>query len=319
MTPATDIIRTMGPAPWRPGYFRRIRIYLNEMYPLPKRVLFSALAYVSLAALLRRVNRVDAPLSLLVSFIGIWSFFAVMLILRLMDELKDKEIDSRLFPYRPLPSGRILESDIVFSMAAVIIFYLAANLWAGPAFWMALVVLGYCLIMFKHFFIPHILRRSLLLTLATHNPVVPLLLSYALTLFAIGNQLPLADLNWPSSVFVVVMDWAPVFAWEIARKIRSRDEETEYVTYSQIFGRVGSVLIAGGAQTVTFFIGLYFAWTLSLSLAFITLWCAGYLIPIWAYARFIQNPTPATSKLGPYAEAYLLIVLAVQIIGALSN
>ena len=55
--------------------------------------------------------------------------------LRLMDELKDQEVDRALFRDRPLPSGRIHEADIVFTLWVGIALFLAPNLAAvAPAF-----------------------------------------------------------------------------------------------------------------------------------------------------------------------------------------
>jgi hypothetical protein len=59
-------------------------------------------------------------------------------------------------------------------------------------------------------------------------------------------------------------------------------------------------------------IGLYFAWTLSLSPLFVVLWSAAYAVLVTAYTRFLFTPTPVTSKLGPYAEAYMVAVLVIQ-------
>ena len=106
------------------------------------------------------------------------------LILRLMDELKDRETDRELFSDRPVPSGRVLESDIRASLVTVIVLFIGANLWAGAALWTAVCVLGYALLMFRYFFVPRILRKYLLLNLATHNPVIPILLLYVVVLFS---------------------------------------------------------------------------------------------------------------------------------------
>jgi hypothetical protein len=104
------------------------------------------------------------------------------------------------------------------------------------------------------------------------------------------------------------------FAWEIVRKIRASEEENEYVTYSQILGPMGAVFVGGAAQTVTFIIGLYFYWTLSLTAFFLGILVAGYLVVLGSYVRFVLNPTPVTSKLKPSAEQYMLCVFVAQIL-----
>jgi hypothetical protein len=135
---------------------------------------------------------------------------------------------------------------------------------------------------------------------------------HLVAVFSAEQGLAFSNLDRRYTLALILMNWAIVFAWEIARKIRCQEEETAYVTYSQIFGRPGAVLIAAGAQTVAFAIGLYFAWNLPLSTAFVALWSAAYAVPLGAYARFLLKPTPASAKLGPYAEFYMLAVLGIQ-------
>jgi UbiA prenyltransferase family len=298
----------------QPGYFSRMHTYLACMHPVPHHILFSALLYLSLAFLMRRASDVGSPIFSPYAGIGIGGFFCVMLLTRLMDEIKDKEIDSKLFPSRPLPSGKVVESDINFSITLVVAIYLIANLWAGPALWVALLVIGYSLLMFVHFFIPHILKKSILLTLATQNPLIALVLLHVLTLFSVENGVPLKALNWRTAFLLIVMYWSMFLAWEIARKIRSQEEENAYVTYSQVFGAKGAVLIAWGAQSLTLVIALYFHSSLSFSAIFVALLAAGYLSALWGHARFLLKPTAANSHLGDFAQRFIISVLVAPLV-----
>lgn len=296
------------------GYFRRMRIYLKVMYPLGQRFISAAICYVSFVILLGRIHSLPLSFFSPYSLLGTWNIFALLLILRLMDELKDKEIDLDLFKERPVPSGKVLESDISFSLTAMIVLYLTSNIWIGEVFWMAVAVLAYALLMFKYFFIPRILRKHLLLNLATHNPIVALMLFHVVILFSAQYSLSLKRLDWNSLFLLVVMFWAMFFAWEIGRKIRSKEEENEYVTYSQIFGRNGAVLVTGGAQTITFIIALYFLQTLSLSWVFVVILATGYALTMWAHLRFVFKPNPVTSKLRSFGERYIVSVFVAFIV-----
>jgi hypothetical protein len=296
------------------GFLKRMRIYLGEMYPVLPRFLAAALLVISFLSFLERIQKVPTMIYSPGTFIGIWSIFALLLILRLMDELKDKEIDRELFPERPIPAGKVSESDIQFSLIAIIALYVMVNMYFGKVLWMSLVVLGYSFLMFKYFFIPRILRQHLLLNLASHNPIIPIMLFYLVMLFSAQNQLPLQNIRWSSIALLVVMYWSMSFAWEIARKVRSAGEENAYVTYSQIFGRIGVVLVAGSAQTVAFVIGLYFYRTLSFSIVFLVILAAGYGLTMIGHVRFIFEPNPVTSKLKPFAERYILSVFIARIV-----
>jgi 4-hydroxybenzoate polyprenyltransferase len=280
--------------------------YLGEMYPIPRFLGNWLLLYAGFSAILARIHGLRLDLFSWHSAVGIVSLFLFGLILRFMDELKDRDVDRELFSHRPFPSGRVLESDIKISLIFVMVLFVLVNAGMGSAFLMAIVLIGYSLLMFRFFFMPTILRRYLLLALVTHNPVVALTLLYLVAVFAFGQGLPLSGINWPQTLLLIVMFWAMLFAWEVARKIRSPEEENAYVTYSRILGLPGAVLLSGGVQTVSFIIGLYFFKTLSLTLVFLALLTIGYGRTVWAYIHFLMAPSPLTSKLKPCAEQYTL-------------
>jgi 4-hydroxybenzoate polyprenyltransferase len=288
------------------GFPERMGVYLGKMYPIPRLLGTWGLIYLGFTAILARIHAVHLPLFSWHAAAGIASLFLFGLILRLMDELKDRDIDQELFSDRPLPSGRVSESDIKVSLIGTVGLFLLVNAWMGKALLMAMLLLGYSLLMFRFFFMPTILRRYLLLALATHNPVVALTLLYVVVVFAVGNSMPLSGIHWPQTLLLIVMFWSLLFAWEVSRKIRSPEEENAYVTYSRILGRLGAVFLAGGAQTVSFVIGLYFTKSLALSIVFPAVLTIGYGRTVLAYWRFRVDPSPLTSKLKPYAEQYTL-------------
>ncbi len=296
------------------GFFGRMRIYFAEMYPPPARLLTAGLAYLAIAAFAVSVHGGTIPLAAAHTAVGIWSIFALMLILRLMDEIKDSDIDAALFPDRPLPSGRVRESDIVFTLATVSVLFVAANLWSGAALWLALFALGYAFLMFRYFFARDLLRRNLLITLATHNPIIAIVVVYCIAL-AVGQAGISPDqIDWGISLPFVAMVWAPFLAWEIARKIRAPEEEDAYVTYSRIFGRRGAVAFALCAQTAALAIGIYLFRTLDLSPFYPTALFFGYGVMVRAYARFLAEPSPTTSRLEAPAQGFAAMLLAVQVV-----
>lgn len=288
------------------NFYQRMWIYLTEMYPIPIRLLNAILLYVSFNALICKIHDLKFLFLSPYTLIGSFSVFAIMLILRMMDELKDKEVDRALFRIRPLPSGRVLESDLGYSLVIMIMLFLAVNLWYSQVLLMALFVLSYALLMFKYFFIPGILRKYLLLNLATHNPIIPIILFYLLVLFSVEHKIALEHLLILESILLIFMYWLLFFAWEISRKIRSKEEENAYITYSHIFGRFGSVLIAGTAQTFVFLIALYIYQTFAFSLLFIAILLLAYIIAVFGFIRFLHRPNPQSSKLSPFAELYIL-------------
>jgi 4-hydroxybenzoate polyprenyltransferase len=297
------------------GRLRRTMGYLREMFPLGPRVLLSGAVALGFMGALGRVH--GTPFSFLSSSarLGCFSALALMLMLRLMDDLKDRDIDPALFPERALPSGRVRVSDIRWALGVVVTVFLLAHLRSGWGRLSALLLLAYALLMFRHFFARDRLRKNLLLTLATHNPVIAVLLIHLTVLFAHGQHLGLRSLRPGPVVLLIVMSWSVTFSWEIARKIRSAEEENAYVTYSRILGRRGAVLLAGGAQTAALAAAAALTLTVPLSAGFLATAAAGYAVALAVHLAFLFAPSPLTSRrLKPAAEACVLAAFAAGVI-----
>jgi 4-hydroxybenzoate polyprenyltransferase len=232
-----------------------------------------------------------------------------------MDELKDEDIDRKLFPNRPLPSGRVSTGDIKQTLAGAMILYIAAHFFAGAALWTALLVLGYSVLMFKRFFAPELLRGNLIITLITHNPIVPLMLCQGFVIFAAQHGLSLKVLRGDLIVPFVIMLWLSFLAWELARKIRAPEQENAYVTYSRLFGRVGAVGVTAAIQAMAFCIGLYFWRRFSLSWVYIAILTFGLLCIFVGYCRFVLHPSARTARLKHYAATFLICTEVAQLAG----
>jgi 4-hydroxybenzoate polyprenyltransferase len=287
----------------------RLGVYLAEMYPVPQRAAAALLVALGLTIPVARLHGVESSALSPATLLSAWAVFTFLLVLRLMDELKDVEVDRALFPERPVPSGRVLESDLSAALVVVVGLFLGAHLVAGAALGTAVFVLAYALLMSRWFFIPERMRPDLPLTLATHTPVIPLLLLHLVATFAAVNGLPLGGLRWSAVLPLVASLWAGFFAWEIARKIRAPEEETGYVTYSRLRGMKGSVALAAAAQTLSLGLGLWLGARHGFPPAFVVPAVGGYLIALGGHLRFLSAPGPATSRLRPSAEAQVFGLL----------
>jgi 4-hydroxybenzoate polyprenyltransferase len=296
------------------AYSQRMRVYFSEMFPIPQHTALALLTYLSIAVFARWLEKQSSPIASWYTLLGVISVFGLWLILRLMDELKDADIDRKLFPDRPLPSGRVSAADIKITLAGAILLYLLAHLPAGPAFWTALLVLGYAALMFKRFFAEELLRKSLIITLVTHNPIVAWMLTQCFVIFAAEHGLELHELRWNLIMPFIIMLWSPLLAWEMARKIRCAEEETDYVTYSRLFGRVGAVVLTAGIQTIALGIGIFFWDRFSLSWIYVAILFFGWGLNFLGDVRFVLHPNRRTAKLKYYAVAFLLCVEIAQLV-----
>lgn len=277
--------------------------YVVEMYPLHVNVPYSFMLFFGYYLLLQVVYGLTRPLLLTMeSVLGACTLAAFTLLLRVFDEFKDYEHDVKLFPNRPLPAGRVTKRDLKILAWSLIVLMTAINLVLGKGLVGYAILLAYGLLMLKFFFLPDLHRGSLLLTLATHNPVAIFVHLYVLAVFMQDHHVAPTDVR-PGALLGILMFWGLIFAWETGRKIRSPEEEDDYVTYSRIFGTRMAPLLPMAGLTVSFGLGVWFALTLGLPS-----WLIWVLSAAWAYAmsgfiRFLVAPSPRTSRLRPHVEA----------------
>jgi len=215
------------------GFARRVMVYLWETYPPPPAAVLACLQFFTLYFLAFWVhdtkNLVITPHALT----GVTTCFLFMLFLRVADELKDVEVDTVMFPDRPLPSGRVLESDlwIVLIVTLQTLFLLNMAYPGGLMAFLALIV--FALLTFRYFFLPELIANNLLLAFLTHNPLTLLTGLYILSIPSNGFSWSILRLE---PVLLAVWFWFFGIIWEFTRKIRAPEQETTYVTYSRLFG-----------------------------------------------------------------------------------
>jgi 4-hydroxybenzoate polyprenyltransferase len=291
--------------------------YLQEMYPLPLRFPLAAIIGSSAVLFTRWTMGGESIAPFVPIALCSAAVFLLLLLLRLMDELKDVDIDRALFRDRPLPSGRVREHDIRWSMVVTAAAYVGVHLLYPATLITALPLLGFTWLMYRYFFIPGVLRENLFLNLATHNPVIPLIFLHCVFVSVTAAGADPSALPWTLLASGVLMLWSVMFAWEIARKIRAPRDENAYVTYSQLLGRGGAVALAFGAQTLG--AGLFLTFVLTGG------WTPWALLPLGAaysgllviYARFLLQPqTERARLLRPAAEVYAVAMMLSVILGS---
>ena len=263
------------------------------MYPPIPAFLVSVSSFFSLyflSAVLR-----DEPLQVSgASLAGALTIFLFLLFLRVSDEWKDREVDKLLFPTRPLPSGRVLLSDLKVLLGGVCILMVILNIFWTNALLPFLLLFGYGWLMFFYFFIPQIISKSLLWALLTHNPSV-----LCMNLYVLSISSPFT----PTTLLLALLFWLPALAWELSRKIRAPEEETEYQTYSKIFGYRGATLIPLGLFGIHCMAILRLP--IPLSIPFRSLLTLTFLVLLLFFLRFLHTPNSKTSKLKPFVEGYM--------------
>lgn len=232
------------------------------MYPIPSRLALGfivAMEIYFIVLLNQGVTDFNVGIQEIVLGFTVFSFLCW---LRIADDFKDYELDYRLFAHRPLPSGRVHKKDLKIFASCLIVVTITLNF-----IFMSHIHFIFCIILYTYgslmavwFFQKHKIQKSLPLALVTHNPVQMIMNIYIISFVIIKYNLEIFTLHNILAVFTL---YFPALIWEVSRKIRAPKDETEYVTYSKLFGykkSVNFVFIITWVDIVTNFI---LVWNLS--------------------------------------------------------
>lgn len=310
---------------------KRLRIYFKEMYPiLPRLVLgyivameiyFMVLLNHGVFLKIDKFERLGEQLQIWIwiddkagidygsclGYIGIqelllgFTVFAFLCWLRIADDLKDYELDCRLFPERALPSGRVHKKDLVVLAVILGIVTVLLNIALMPNWIFCIILYTYGSLMAVWFFQKHKISKCLPLALLTHNPVQLVLNIYIISFVIMKfKYIPIFDTYNMLAVFTL---YFPALIWEVTRKIRAPKDETEYVTYSKLFGYKKATVFALIVTWIDIITNFILVWQLnivSVLLLFIDVSWMTYI-----FIDFIKDPT--RYKLVDKVEKYTYI------------
>ena len=288
----------------------RLGAYLWDMFPLHLMVPVSIAKFYAFYFVLHAFGS-DGPIPVtMVSMLGALTFTLGLLIARVYDELKDAPADIRLaaagdprYMDRPIVTGAVKLEDLQSFRWLITLLAIGLNVVVPPTMMVGFVFMfGVLWLSYKWFFWPAI-QKSLFLALITHNPLVVVLQIYIISAFVAefdGSALGV----W--TLVLMLGLWFPMTAWEISRKQRIPEDETDYETYTKVFGFkrapwVAAFFVAASTAcmlAVWSHVGLPIGYPIVLGL--------GALLAIGSYMRFYFTPSTETSKLQPPTEAFVM-------------
>ena len=239
---------------------------------------------------------------------GAISIVLFSLLLRVYDELKDAEADIRLgqagdprYKDRPIVTGAVTVGELGIFRWVITMVLIAINAPLGG--WS---VIGFTILFlvtwlsFKWYFVP-VISRHLLLAFVTHNPITLLFGGYIVAVYAGDFGTQSID-GWV--LILLLAFWAPLGAWETARKIRAPEDETDYQTYSQVFGWklapfVPIAFIVLGTTCIIFLSG-----QAGLSWVLPAVAVGASCIPVYRCMAFRISPSNKTAVIQPFVELY---------------
>jgi 4-hydroxybenzoate polyprenyltransferase len=220
--------------------------------------------------------------------------FLFFLQLRIADEFKDFEEDSRYRPYRPVPRGLVTLRELGWVGAAAAAIQLGVALWLKPS--LALLLAGvwvYLVLMSKEFFVPRWLKARPVLYMLSHMVIVPLVDFYATAC----DWWPVLGRPPQGLFWFVAVSYCNGLVIEIGRKVRAPADEEEGVnTYSALWGPRGAVTAWLTAMLLTAACAVMGAQPIDFVLP-VAVWLAVLLLAGFAVAwRFLRAPDTKGGK-----------------------
>ncbi|MGN1013221.1 MAG: prenyltransferase [Clostridia bacterium] len=212
---------------------KRLHCYFKEMYPIIPRLVLGAIIFAEIYFIILLNYGVTEFTIGISEIVGAFTIFSFLLMLRIADDFKDYDLDCRLFPQRPLPSGKVKKKDLKIFVTILIIITAILNLifMNNIPFFIFLYVYGG--LMAVWFFQKAKIQPNLMMALITHNPVQMIMNIYIISFTCIKYSLEPFTYITILTAFTL---YFPALIWEVSRKIRAPKDETEYVTYSKLFG-----------------------------------------------------------------------------------
>ncbi|MBE6854317.1 MAG: prenyltransferase [Ruminococcus sp.] len=264
---------------------KRLHIYFKEMYPILPRLLLGVIVFLEIYfILLLNYGVTDFSIGIQ-EFVGGFTIFGFLLFLRIADDFKDYETDLKLFPHRPLPSGRVTKRDLKIALTVTLTLVSVLNLvfMNNIPFFLFLMLYGFLMSMW--FFKKAKIQKSLPLALVTHNPVQLVMNIYIISFTCIKYHLNPLSLT----TFLVAMTlYFPALIWEISRKIRAPKDETEYTTYSKLFGYQKSTRFVMIITLVDIVTNLLLVWRLNRIGALVLTLNVAWMT--WMFVKFMKDP-----------------------------
>jgi len=279
---------------------KRLHVYLKEMLPPVKCAIVSATLFFEIYFLVVLIAGVDGLSVGIQEISGCITIFIFLLSLRIADDFKDYKTDMKLFPNRPLPSGRVKKMDLAALLIVTNVIAITLNIILMNNLIYYGMLMLYGTLMSVWFFARSKIQKNLLLAVVTHNPVDFIVNIYIITFACIKYGLPILTFN---NILIAFTLYWPGLIWEISRKVRAPEDETEYVTYSKIYGYkkiTGIILLIITFDVITSAKLMYELWA----------WGIIAVVAAWAWfvlQCFIFIKNPKRFKLGSRIEIYELV------------
>ena len=224
--------------------------------------------------------------------------FLQFLMVRIVDEFKDFEEDSKYRPYRPVPRGLVTLKELKILFKVCVLIQFSISLAYNPdglillmGFWIFFAL--FC----QDFFIKKFLDKHILITVLIDELLVAFLALYLSSFVGYVN----IKFLWPILLMTYIVSWIV----EIARKVRCKEDEEEGVkTYTSVIGIGKTTTLLIVLETILMLLQLYILGT-----AYLPGIIALYVLTNIINLLFIKNnDKKSAKKVELFANIFIVIV-----------
>lgn len=279
---------------------RRWLTYLRERSPLPL-LLAIAIPQAVSSHWLVRVGAPDGQ-----TWLAAAGLVGLLVLLRLMDEVKDVDKDRVAHPERPIPRGLVSEDEVRTAIRVVTgaLIVLASFIRPLEVVLTLPAAVGYAHLMYREFFVPRWLGRHAIAYLVSHQLIVVFMYVYAVGAAAPDAMFDMRLLWWAAGgvgASLIV---------EVGRKL-DPDAHPALRTYLQLYG-------AGGVSLMLL-TGLFVIAAASIALGYMALVLPFVAMSLLTITLWYRNPPKHPLLAGALGLASLVYTLSPTIAYAWSQ
>ncbi|MGG0757336.1 UbiA family prenyltransferase [Brevibacillus laterosporus] len=288
------------------SWSKRWWIYQRERFPIVQNGIVVAVFSIStmLYSSILRNGALPSIKSLVIGFLSTFLFF---LLLRIADEFKDFEEDSRFRSYRAVPRGVVTLKQLGILGVLIGLVQLGMAYWLSPKLipWLVL-AWGYLALMSKEFFVKEWLKAHPIIYLLSHMVMMPMIVMYI-----VACDWVTASVSIPSGLsWLLLASYGNGIILEIGRKIRiPEDEEYGVETYSFLWGYKKATWIWVSVVLLTSFVVLMAS--VQVDAGQIVMWCTllNVLIAVLMALAFLRSMTTKVAQAIEKVSGLLIILL----------
>jgi 4-hydroxybenzoate polyprenyltransferase len=281
-----------------PTNLKRWYIYQKERFPLMGYIPLMATFGFSSISYSMHLNNPHARLSdvnIPQAIVAILSTLFWFMLMRVADEHKDFEEDSKFRSYRPVQRGLVKLKELRYIGVFLVIAQIVMSIWIDWQL-LGLLAVGYIwfMLMSLEFGVPKWLKAHPTLYLISHMMIMPFIDLYATAV----EWLPRNGVLSFGIMLYMISSFCDGTVVEVGRKLRAPENEEYGVdTYTHIWGAKRAMIVWIICMTISGISTILAGFQVRVGFQIACVLSLLYLYAIYVAIKFAKNPTPKNAKI----------------------